>query len=138
MNQLFPARQSRARSIVYWMSTALLAFGLLLGGASDVMRAQPIREGMAHLGYPSYFPVIIGVWKLLGAVVILAPRLGRLKEWAYAGTFFNMSGAVISHMAVGDTFGQIAPSLMFSVLTLVSWATRPPTRRLGGDLAVQA
>ena len=130
MTRLFPAEQTRSRKIFYWTSTALVVFGMTLGGIGDVLRVQPIIEGMAKLGYPSYFPIIIGVWKLLGAPVLLAPALPRLKEWAYAVAFFNFSGAVISHLAVGDTPAQIAPSLVFSILTLVSWALRPPTRRL--------
>src|SRR6266545_3829225 len=91
------ATSSRGRIVAYWVTTALVAFELGSGGAGDVLRIQPVVEGMAHLGYTAYFCVILGVWKVLGAVAVLAPRFPRLKEWAYAGTVFDLMGAAASH-----------------------------------------
>jgi hypothetical protein len=76
--------------------------------------------------------VILGVWKVLGAVAVLAPGLPRVKEWAYAGLVFNMTGAVASHLALGDGAETLAAPILFTGLTFVSWALRAPARR---DLA---
>jgi uncharacterized membrane protein YphA (DoxX/SURF4 family) len=93
---------SRRRLIAYWVTTAIIAAEFAVGGVMDIMRLPPFFAIVRHLGYPGYFSVILGVWKVLGAVAVLAPRLHRLKEWAYAGIIFNMTGAVASHLAVGD------------------------------------
>ena len=125
-----PTAASRGRIIAYWITTVLLAFPLVSGGAGDILRIQPVVEGMTHLGYPIYVCVILGVWKLLGAVTLLAPRFPRLKEWAYAGIVFDLTGAVASHLAVGDgPIKLVAPSI-FIALAVGSWALRPSTRRL--------
>jgi uncharacterized membrane protein YphA (DoxX/SURF4 family) len=76
------------------------------GGVGDILRTQPVVDGMTHLGYPAYFCVILGVWKVLGAVAVLVPRFPRLKEWAYAGAVFELTGASASHLAVGDGGGR--------------------------------
>jgi uncharacterized membrane protein YphA (DoxX/SURF4 family) len=93
---------SRRRLIAYWVTTAIIAAEFAIGGVMDVLRLPPFFEILRHLGYPGYFSVILGVWKVLGAVAVLARRFPRLKEWAYAGMFFNMTGAAASHLAVGD------------------------------------
>ncbi len=82
------------------------------------------------LGYPAYLLIIIGIWKILGVVVVLAPKLPLLKEWAYAGFFFVMSGAIISHIAVNNGIKEIAPAVLLLVLTIVSWLFRPADRKL--------
>ena len=89
---------------------------------------------MAGLGYPAYLATLIGVWKLLNGLAILAPRLPLLKEWAYAGVFFNMSGAVVSHLAVGDPATTVVTPLVLIVLAVISWALRPVFRRLPGTV----
>jgi uncharacterized membrane protein YphA (DoxX/SURF4 family) len=130
IDYLFPA-DSRNRSIAYWVVTVLVAAEAAVGGLWNVLRIPYVRTDMMHLGYPLYVLTITGIWNLLGAVVVLAPRLPRLKEWAYAGLFFEYTGAVISHLAVGD--GQaVAFPLVVSVLVLVSWALRPSARRNEG------
>ncbi len=92
-------------------------------------------EGMTLLGYPAYFAVILGVWKLLGGAVVLAPRLPLVKEWAYAGMFFNLTGAAASHAAVGDPAGKIVVPLIILLVVVASWALRPASRTLfGGPL----
>jgi len=121
----------RARNIGYWVSTAIVAFVLLSGGIADVSHQQATVEGMTRLGYPLYFTTLLGVWKLLGGLALLAPRLPRLKEWAYAGAFFDFSGAVVSHASMGDPWTHLAFPLAFAVITLASWALRPPDRILG-------
>ena len=94
--------ESRAKMVGYWVATALAALAFITGGAFDVARGEQVRSIMSHLGYPAYFAALLGVWKILGGLAILAPRMPRLKEWAYAGMFFDLSGAAISHGSVGD------------------------------------
>jgi hypothetical protein len=122
------------RSVTYWTTTVLLAFCIGSGGAAEFLHLRPNVEGMRILGYPVYFMTILGFWKALGAVAILAPRFPRLKEWAYAGIFFNVTGAAASHAAVGD-YGvyafHVVVTLFFAVLAIASWALRPPSRTLG-------
>ncbi len=132
MTNLASSTASRSRAIAYWVTTVLVAAELALGGVWDILRKPYVRGVVEHLGYPAYFLVIIGVWKVLGAVALLVPRLPRLKEWAYAGAVFNYTGAVVSHLAVGD--GAVALAYPIIQLGLVggSWALRPPARR---DLA---
>jgi uncharacterized membrane protein YphA (DoxX/SURF4 family) len=128
-------RDGRYRRIVYWAATAVICWELLLGGVWDILRIPYVYDMVvADLGYPEYFLVILGVWKLLGGVTLLAPRFPRLKEWAYAGAFFNYSGAVASHMAVGDGVEAWWGPAGFAVILMVSWWLRPTSRR---DLAVR-
>lgn len=122
---------SRSRVAVYWAATILVAAELGLGGVWDVS-GTPLVRGVVidRLGYPTYFLVILGVWKLLGSVVLLIPRFPRLKEWAYAGAFFTYTGAVASHLSVGDfPAGELVLLIVMTGLTFVSWALRPPARR---------
>jgi hypothetical protein len=122
------------KKILYWAATALTVFGLLPGGIMDLIHQPGLVAGMKLLGYPSYFMTILGTWKVLGSLVLLAPRFPRLKEWAYAGAFFDFTGAAASHAACGD-YGKagfhIIITILFAILTLASWATRPRSRRLG-------
>lgn len=123
--------QTRARTIGYWAATGLFAFAMLGSGAMNASGAPEILEGMKHLGFPEYLPRILGVWKLLGVAAILAPRLPRLKEWAYAGFLFNLTGAAASHAFSGDAIGQILPPLVLLSVGMLSWWLRPADRRLG-------
>jgi hypothetical protein len=118
--------------IAYWVTTGLVAGVLLVGGVIDVLRIPYVRAVMERLGYPDYFAVILGAWKVPGAVVLLVPRFPRLKEWAYAGAVFTFTGAVASHLAVGDPGETLVGPLLFTGLAAASRALRPPTRR---DLA---
>src|SRR5262245_976148 len=120
---------SRSCTIAYWVTTVLLAAESLAGGVWDVLRIPYVRSVIEHLGYPDYFLVILGVWKVLGAVAVLAPGLPRLKEWAYAGLVFNMTGAVASHLAAGDGAETLVAPIIFTGLAFASWALRPPDRR---------
>ncbi|MGY0036226.1 DoxX family protein [Pedobacter sp. NJ-S-72] len=85
---------------------------------------------MTYLGYPIYFITLLGVWKVLGVVAVLIPKFPLLKEWAYAGFFFTMTGAVYSHIATGDSMNKIFPSLLLLILTVLSWYFRPADRRI--------
>jgi hypothetical protein len=120
---------SRGRTIAYWFFTVTIALELALGGVWDIVQIPYVHDIVVNqLGYPAYFLVIMGVWKVPGAVVLLVPRLPRLKEWVYAGAFFTYSGAAASHLAVGDVAFALGPAI-FAVSTLASWALRPPARR---------
>ena len=123
-------KAERNRAVVYWVTTALLVFELVLGGAWDVWRVPHVRVVIERLGYPIYFLVILGVWKLLGAVALVIPRYPRLKEWAYAGVVFNLTGALVSHVASGDIeVGPMAYLVFMTGVTAASWSLRPRSRR---------
>jgi uncharacterized membrane protein YphA (DoxX/SURF4 family) len=117
------------KKITYWTTTVIVALALLSGGPFELIRPPALMAGMARLGYPPYFVTILGAWKILGGIVLLAPRLPRLKEWAYAGAFFDFTGAAISHAVVGET-AHIFPPVALAILLLLSWAFRPPSRML--------
>lgn len=116
--------------IIYWIFTAWLALGMTSTGIVQLMKMKEEVDMFARLGYPEYLLTIIGVWKILGVVAVLIPKFPLLKEWAYAGFFFCMSGAIVSHMALGDPIGEVAPPLLLLVLTIISWYFRPTSRRL--------
>ena len=118
------------RIIAYWTATVLITLALLSGGIASVARAEPNVRGMAELGYPAYLLVVLGVWKLLGAAVLLAPRVALLKEWAYAGIVFELSGAAFSHAAIGHPAAKVAVPVVLLALAAGSWALRPASRRL--------
>lgn len=120
----------KKRLIAYWTATAVIAFVYLVGGACDVARPYFIREEMEKLGYPSYFPLVLGTWKILGGVAVLLPGTRRLKEWAYAGITFNLTGAAFSHVAVGDEIGETVFPVVLLAIAVVSWALRPADRKL--------
>ena len=97
----------------------------------DLSRSPQMLEGMAHLGYPAYFVSILGAWKVAGALAVLAPRFPRLKEWAYAGMAFDLTGAAMSHASSGDDLGKIITPLVLMAIVAASWALRPASRMLG-------
>jgi len=118
------------RNAIYWIATALLASELLLGGVWDVLRVPQVHVIIDRLGYPSYFLVILGIWKLLGAVAVIVPGFPRLKEWAYAGVVFDLTGALASNLVSGITgAGTLAYLLLMMGITATSWGLRPASRR---------
>jgi len=121
---------TRTNKIIYWISTLWLALGMFSTGLVQLIKPEAEVAKIAHLGYPVYFLTILGIWKILGVVAVLVPTFPRLKEWAYAGFFFAMSGAALSHIALGDSAGEIFPSLLLLTLTLVSWYFRPLERKV--------
>jgi hypothetical protein len=120
---------TRAKKIIYWIATLWLALGMTSTGIVQLMKMKDDVDRMAHLGYPVYLLTMLGIWKLLGVVAVLVPKYPLIKEWAYAGFFFAMSGAAISHIVLGDPFSEIAPSLLLLTLTVVSWCFRPESRK---------
>jgi len=100
----------------------------------DAIHAPPVIATMKALGYPAYVATILGVWKLLGAVTLLAPRLPRLKEWAYAGVVFDLTGAAFSHASAGDPVDKILIPLVLLAVAFASWALRPESRKLTSAL----
>ncbi|WP_194766488.1 DoxX family protein [Tamlana sp. I1] len=116
--------------IIYWIATVWLSLGMLSTGIVQLLQLEENIQSMELLGYPMYLLSILGVWKILGVIAILLPKFSLLKEWAYAGFFFVMSGAIVSHLAVGDeTVTLFGPTLLL-VLTIVSWYFRPASRKL--------
>jgi len=134
------AAWSNLKRVAYWTVTAIVAFVMISGAVGELTHSWGTLETVTILGYPAYFLTIIGTWKLLGGLAILVPGAPRLKEWAYAGMFFNMTGASASHAFVGDygayAFHIIVP-LAIALLVLASWALRPPSRILGVLLPLQ-
>ena len=128
---------SKRNRIIYWIATIWLALGMGATGIQQLLHMQvegalapPGVYGLTALGYPVYFLTIIGFWKLLGVVVLLAPRMPLIKEWAYAGFFFLLTGAVYSHIATDHTVTELIPSLLLLALTVISWYLRPAERRI--------
>ena len=124
---------TKRNKIFYWVATIWLALGMLSTGLVQLFKAKEGQGGadmITHLGYPVYLLTIIGVWKILGVAVLLIPKNPLLKEWAYPGFFFIMSGALFSHLAIHDGLSQLVPSLLLLLLTILSWYFRPMNRKL--------
>ncbi|OAQ41944.1 DoxX-like family protein [Pedobacter psychrophilus] len=120
----------KSKTIAFWTVTGFLCFGMTLGGSGQLYRASFNVDGIVHLGFPVYLLTIIGLWKILAVVAILIPKYLLLKEWAYSGLFFLLSGGVVSHFASGDGILEALPVFMFMCLTVISWYLRPADRRL--------
>jgi uncharacterized membrane protein YphA (DoxX/SURF4 family) len=123
------------KNIAYWITTILGPASFVIGGVLNLSQTEQVLATMHHLGYPAYFASLLGIWKLLGAIAIVVPGLPRLKEWAYAGFFFDLTAAAVSRAAVGDSAGDIVAPLVFLALVLASWALRPPSRTLAATSA---
>ncbi len=121
---------TKAKKIIYWIATVWLALGMTSSAVVQLMRIPEGVQSVTHLGYPEYLLTILGTWKILGVITILAPGFRRLKEWAYAGFFFVASGAMASHLIMRDPFGEVFPSVLLLVLTVVSWYLRPDSRKM--------
>jgi len=125
---------SKRNKIIYWIATVWLALGMVSTGAVQLFKGKAGQGGLdmiTHLGYPAYILTILGVLKLLGAVAILVPKFPLLKEWAYAGFFFVMTGAIFSHIASHDAVVDLLPALLLLILTILSWYFRPLDRKPG-------
>ena len=124
---------TKRNKIIYWIATLWLALGMLSTGGVQLLRAKEGAGGansMIHLGYPVYFLTLLGIWKFLGVAAVLIPKFPLLKEWAYAGFFFVMSGAVFSHLACGDGAKEFFGPVLLLVLTVLSWYFRPADRKI--------
>ena len=120
----------KRNKIIYWIVTVFLSIGMLAGGTQQMLQTGGYNEIVASLGYPLYLLSILGVWKILGVIAILIPKFPILKEWAYAGFFFAMSGAFISHLTIGQPFTDAIPSLILLTVTVLSWYFRPADRKI--------
>ncbi|MBP2615548.1 DoxX family protein [Chryseobacterium jejuense] len=123
-------RSEKKTKIIYWIFTLWMALGMVSTAIVQLMKNKDELANFTNLGYPAYLMTIIGVWKLLGVIAILIPKRLLLKEWAYAGFFFVMSGAIISHLIVGDTAGRTFPAVLLFVLVIISWYFRPADRKI--------
>ena len=125
--------------VIYWIATGLLSLGMLGSGLAQIAHAKEMIDLVVPLGYPIYILYIIGVWKILGVTAILIPGFKLLKEWAYAGFFFVMTGALISHLASGDygLKGLIGPFMQI-IFIITSWYFRPANRKITTTTAVFA
>lgn len=120
----------RVRHVAYWVVTIVVVAESAVGGTMDLFRMAPFYPMLIDLGYPGYLAGILGTAKLLAAVVLLAPGLARLKEWAYAGIMINMVGAFVSQAAMHQSISNLIPPAAFAVLAMLSWTLRPPSRHL--------
>lgn len=120
----------KRNKIIYWVATVWLSLGMLSTGIVQLIKMKEEADMMAHLGYPLYFLTLLGIWKILGVVAVLVPKFPLLKEWAYAGFFFSMSGAIYSHIASGDAAKELFGPVLLLILTVVSWYFRPADRKL--------
>lgn len=123
-------QSEKRKRIIYWVFTLWMSLGMVSTAIVQLMKNKDELANFTNLGYPAYLMTIIGVWKLLGVIAILIPKRLLLKEWAYAGFFFVMSGAVISHLIVGDISGRTFPSVLLFVLVIISWYFRPANRKI--------
>src|ERR1700744_970271 len=121
----------KGNKIIYWIATALLALGMMVSGLQQILPTKEMAGMVAQLGYPPYFMDILGVWKILGVIAILLPGFKLVKEWAYAGFFFAMTGALISHLAIGDDgLKEIIGPVMQTVFVILSGYFRPVDRKI--------
>lgn len=121
---------SKSKKIIYWIATIWLALGMTSTGIIQLLKPEGEVDFILKLGYPEYFLTILGLSKILGVIAILLPRFPLVKEWAYAGFFFTMLGALYSHIVMGSAAGEVFPPVLLLVLTVVSWYFRPPNRKM--------
>ncbi|MCW7506077.1 DoxX family protein [Leptospira paudalimensis] len=120
----------KTNKILYWFFTLWLSLGMVSTAIVQLMKLPEEVEKINQLGYPTYFLTLLGVWKLLGVIAVLVPKFLLLKEWAYAGFFFAMSGAAISHISCGHPITEVLPSLLLLSLSVISWYLRPENRKI--------
>ncbi|KAB1232617.1 DoxX family protein [Chryseobacterium viscerum] len=125
-----PQQSQKRTKIIYWIFTVWMALGMVSTAMVQLMQNKDELANFTNLGYPAYLMTIIGVWKILGVIAILIPKRPLLKELAYAGFFFVMSGAVISHLIVGDPAGRTFPAVLLLALVIISWYFRPADRKV--------
>jgi uncharacterized membrane protein YphA (DoxX/SURF4 family) len=124
---------AKRNKIIYWIATIWLALGMVATGTGQLVKMKAGQGGadmITHLGYPIYLLTILGIWKILGVIAVLIPKFPLLKEWAYAGFFFVMTGAIFSHIASADSINEIFPALLLLILTVISWYFRPAGRKI--------
>lgn len=123
--------------IIYWVATVWLCLGLISTAIIQIFKIKTDGAGgvqnVDHLGYPGYVLTLLGLWKILAVVALLLPRRPVLKEWAYAGIFFTVTGALYSHLMVGDSVSLLIPGLLYLVLIVFSWYFRPDEKKIARD-----
>jgi uncharacterized membrane protein len=117
-----------ARKIIYWVSTGLVAAMSLFAGFAYLSGSPQAVQGFAHVGYPQQLRIILGIAKPLGAIALLVPGLGKLKEWAYAGFTFAWVSAFVAHYLANDGAKAFTPLILLALLA-VSYVTRPASRQ---------
>ncbi|TCC96918.1 DoxX family protein [Pedobacter hiemivivus] len=120
---------TKRNKIIYWIATLWLSLGMVSTGIVQLLKMKEEVALFTQLGYPLYFMTMIAIWKILGVIAVLIPKFPLLKEWAYAGFFFAMSGAVFSHLASGGGAKDFFGPVLLLVLTVVSWYFRPEDRK---------
>lgn len=121
---------TKTNKIIYWIATVWLASAMIASGIQQIFTIGGFVAIMEKLRFPIYFSVLLGVWKLLGVIALLLPKYPLLKEWTYAGFFFVLSGAVVAHLAVGNSAVELFAPAFLLVLTVVSWYLRPANRKI--------
>ncbi len=121
---------SKRNKFIYWIATIWLALGMISTGIVQLFKVQGEADFIIALGYPCYFLTLIGIWKILGVIAILIPRFPVVKEWAYAGFFFTMTGALFSHVAMNNPLNEMFPPLLLLTLTCISWYFRPAGKKM--------
>ena len=124
---------SKRNKIIYWIATLWLVLGMASTGGAQIFNSKTGQGGgdmIVHLGYPVYLLAMLGVWKILGVIAVLIPKYPLLKEWAYAGFFFVVTGAIYSHIAAGDAATESLPALLLLALAILSWYFRPQDRKI--------
>lgn len=121
---------TKRNKIIYWIATLWLSLGMLSTGIVQLLQKKEDVDFILKLGYPSYFLILLGIWKILGVIAVLVPKFPLVKEWAYAGFFFVSTGAMFSHIAAGNAATEVLPSLLLLTLTVVSWFLRPADRKI--------
>ena len=121
---------TKRNKIIYWIATIWLALGMVAGGVQQMLQIGGYNDIVTRLGYPLYLLTILGIWKILGVIAILVPGFRLVKEWAYAGFFFNLIGALYAHLAMRDPFSELIPALFLLVLTSISYFFRPAERKI--------
>lgn len=113
----------KAQKIIYWITTGLVVLGMLASFYNYFFNPA-LKIAYAHIGFPDWFRIELGIAKLLGALALAIPMVPRrIKEWAYFGFFVNFFSAILAHYAVGDpVFNLMAPLLML-ILVIVSYIT---------------
>src|SRR5258707_13877747 len=116
------------RIVIYWVVMGLVTLSAVFAGVNYLWGSQQAVQAFAHVGYPQQLRIILGVAKILGAIILVVPGLAKLKEWAYAGFTFAWISAFIAHYLAKDGPMAFAPLILLLLLG-ISYVTRPASRQ---------